>query len=208
MKIKKLVYGVGVNDADYVIGINETVGYTESGKRILKQVWLCPFYRKWKNMLHRCYSQNLQQIRPTYKGCSVIEKWHYFMNFRAWMEQQDWQGKELDKDLLFPGNKEYSEETCVFVDRNVNSFLNGNARNRGECPIGVSVHKEKDKYQAQCRDVITGKIKHLGYYTNFDEAHQAWLTYKLEQAKILAAQQTDPRVAKALIERYENYDQL
>ena len=37
------------------------------------------------------------------------------------------------------------------------------------------------------------------------EAHQAWLKRKLELATLLAAEQTDERVAKALIARYTNY---
>jgi glutaredoxin 1 len=37
------------------------------------------------------------------------------------------------------------------------------------------------------------------------EAHQAWLKCKQEVALEFAAEQTDPRVAKALIDRYENY---
>jgi hypothetical protein len=47
--------------------------------------------------------------------------------------------------------------------------------------------------------------KHLGYFSTPEEAHQAWLKAKIELAKELAAEQTDPRIAKALINRYENY---
>lgn len=50
--------------------------------------------------------------------------------------------------------------------------------------------------------------KHLGFFHTPEEAHQAWLKAKLELAKKLAAEQDDPRVAKALVERYENYDYL
>lgn len=54
-------------------------------------------------------------------------------------------------------------------------------------------------------DFKTGKSIYLGAFKDPDSAHAAWLSYKLEQAKILAAQQTDERVAKALVARYENY---
>jgi hypothetical protein len=60
------------------------------------------------------------------------------------------------------------------------------------------------KFQARCNDG-SGKTKHLGYFDTELEAHQAWLKCKQEVALELAAEQTDPRVAKALIERYENY---
>jgi len=195
-KINKLVFGIGINDADY------SVCSRLKGKRL----W-CPFYRKWMDMLRRCYSEKYQKAKPTYIGCYVTFNWLTFSIFKAWMEQQDWQGKELDKDLLCPGNKLYSPETCVFVDRKVNGFLLESNASRGEYPIGVIYQKEKltNKFKVLCRSVLTSKQKYLGYFSTPEEAHQAWLAFKLEQAHLLAAQQSDLRVAKALIDRYENY---
>ena len=74
-------------------------------------------------MLGRAYSNKYKQIQPTYEGVTVCEEWHFFMRFRAWM-MQDCEGKHLDKDILFEGNKVYSPDTCVFVDGVVNTFLN------------------------------------------------------------------------------------
>lgn len=199
MKEKKLVYGVGINDADYQI--SEYAVF--EGKRT--QIWICPYYKKWNHMMERCYSERRLVKFPTYRGCSVTPQWHYFMNFRSWMDKQDWEGKVLDKDILLPGNKIYGPDTCVFVDESTNSFLLENNANRGEWPIGVSFHKYIRKYSATCNDVTTGKYKALGYYENPEDAHRAWLKFKVEQANIIAARQTDLRVAKAIIERYENY---
>lgn len=199
-KKSKLVYGVGINDADYPVQKHGV----ERGKK--KQLWVCPFYRKWNRMLERSYSQPLKEKYPTYQDCQTVSEWHYFMTFRAWMQQQDWEGKELDKDILFPSNKIYGPDTCVFVDAKVNSFINDVGKSRGEWPIGVHLDKRHLKFQARCQNVTSGRSKSLGYYDSPQEAHQAWLTFKLEQAKILAAQQADPRVAMALIDRYENFD--
>ena len=74
-------------------------------------------------MLQRCYSESHLVRQPTYKGCSVCEEWLTFSNFKSWMEQQDWEGKQLDKDLLVYKNKIYSPETCVFVSSVINSFF-------------------------------------------------------------------------------------
>lgn len=194
-----MVVGVGVNDADYNVYEYGTV----NGKK--KAVWSCPFYITWKSMLVRCYCHNYQKQFPTYIGCSAVEEWHLFSNFKSWMETQDWQGKHLDKDILVKSNKSYSPKTCVFVDARVNTFLAENNAVRGDQPIGVSFHKRDRKYVAKCCPVQKGKPRHLGYFDTAEEAHAAWLAFKLEQAKILASEQTDPRVAKALIERYENY---
>lgn len=198
-KRNTLVCGVGINDADYHVNITEIV----NGKHII--VWSCPFYRKWAEILRHGYSEIFKNKYPTYQNSSVVEEWHRFSVFKSWMEQQDWQGKDLDKDILTYGNKVYGPDACVFVDHKVNGFLSESNANRGQYPIGVCYYKPTDKFKSSCKCVITGKRKHIGYYATPEEAHQAWLAFKLKQAHILAAEQTDPRVAEALISRYENY---
>jgi len=194
---EKLVIGVGINDADYNVGKHVTL---EDGKKVLI---VCPFYARWRDMLSRCYSEKVQEKSPSYVGCSVAHEWLTFSKFKSWMEQQDWEGKQIDKDLLVPNNKVYGPNTCVFITPKVNTFIRDTTR--GDWPIGVTYHKLAKRLFARCRDVITGENKNLGCYDTPEEAHQAWLTFKLEQAYILAAEQTDERVAKALIDKYENY---
>jgi hypothetical protein len=188
----KLVCGVGINDADYNVCRREVVG----GK--YKIVWACPFYLTWKEMLRRCYDPLLHKRQPTYSECSVCNEWIYFSKFKAWMENQDWQGKELDKDILVSDNKFYSPETCVFVLSKVNLFLSEKFKSIDHLPTGVWLEKNS-KYRA------TGNGETLGRYNTPEQAHQVWLDFKIQQAYILAAEQTDERVAKALINRYENY---
>lgn len=200
-KNKKLVYGVGINDADYAVQEFETVGYV-NGKQKQKRAWVCPYYQTWKHMLMRCYSAKYQEEYPTYKGCSVSEEWLTFSNFKAWMEKQNWEGLHLDKDLLFEGNKIYSAETCVFVTPQTNAFIKDNSASRGEWLIGLYWNKQAGKFQSMCRNPFTKKQEYLGLFISEQQAHQAWLKRKLELAHELAAIQTDPRVAKALINRY------
>lgn len=197
----KLVYGVGINDADYSLYKIEFI----NGKQV--NTWSCPFYQKWVSMLSRCYNEKLHNKHPSYIGCHSIPEWHYFMTFRAWMIGQDWEGKQLDKDILFPGNKLYGPDTCVFVDQKVNKFITERQNHRGEWPIGVHFYKRYNKFNADCCDVVTGKRKNLGYFNTPEEAHKAWLDFKLQQAYILASEQSDIRVAEALINRYKYYGQ-
>ena len=202
--LKPTVYGVGVNDVDYVVQKWEEIGYID-GKRKKKLVWICPYYLAWRNMLKRCYSSKWQEKYPTYIGCSVAEEWKYLSVFKAWMEGQDFKDKQLDKDLLFEGNKVYSEEACVFVSGMVNNFTLDSGASRGEWLIGVNRDKRAGKFRSMCRNPLTNKHEHLGLFTSELEAHQAWLKRKLELAHLIAAEQTDERVGKALIERYTNY---
>lgn len=201
MKPKKLVCGVGFNDADYAVAKYETIMY-DDGKQKLKRVWVCPHYRVWVEMLRRSYSAKFQERNPTYKGCSVSTEWLTFTNFKNWMVQQNWKDNQLDKDLLFQGNKVYSADTCVFVTPMVNSFTVDCGASRGEWLIGVCWRKRDGKFQASCRNPFTKKRDHLGHFDSEQEAHNAWLKRKLELAKELATIQTDHRVARALIERY------
>lgn len=200
-KPRKMVFGVGINDVDYAVQRKETIGYV-NGKQKQKLIWTCVYYQTWKNMLKRCYSAKLQERRPTYKGCIVSDDWLTFSTFKHWMEAQDWEGKQLDKDLLLEGNKVYGPDTCIFVTQEVNNFTTDSGAARGKWLIGVSWQKGVNKFRAHCSNPFTKKREHLGLFTCEIEAHEAWRKRKLELAHELAAIQEDPRVAKALIERY------
>lgn len=201
MKPKKLVYGVGNNNADYDVVKWEESGYID-GKRKRKQVFGCPYYRAWRNMLKRCYFDKFQERQPTYKNCTVSREWHTFSNFRAWMVAQDWGDKHLDKDILFEGNKIYSADTCVFVTRMVNNFTIDRGAARGKWQVGVHWDEKAGKFKSQCCNPFSGEQERLGLFDCEQQAHNAWAKRKLELAHELAAEQTDPRVAKALIDRY------
>ena len=182
---KKLVEGFGVNDADYVVN---PIG--PDGKR-----FRCPLYKTWKSMLQRAYSPKYHARQPTYVGVTVCEEWRSFMAFRAWMMEQDWEGNELDKDILVPGNKVYSPDTCVFVAREVNALLLNSAASRGDWPIGV--FKAKNKFCAQIRE--NGKSRHLGYFHSPHEAHLAWRKEKVRLVRKAADECDNPRVASGLL---------
>lgn len=166
LSLRKSVCGVGVNDAWYITQYKD-----EEGK-----LTMCPYYRKWFDMLRRCYSERFHEGQHTYRGCSVSSGWLLFSNFRLWMEQQDWEGKQLDKDILVVGNKVYSEYTCIFVSSGINSLLSSCGAVRGECSQGVSLYKKANKYRAYCR--INGMLKHLGYFISEAQAEEAYCEFK------------------------------
>lgn len=187
---KKIVYGVGVNDADYVTETRVKVN------GVIVSSWRCPIFSRWRDMIRRCYSEKELSRSPTYRRCTVVNDWLTFYNFKAWMEQQDWQGKALDKDILSEGNKVYGPDTCVFISSKVNNFVLASDASRGDLPIGVSYDKISGMYRAEC-----GKVK-LSRHETPETAHVEWKAEKNRQAIILASEQSDPRVAQALISRY------
>lgn len=117
------------------------------------------------------------------------------MTFRDWMKSQDWEDKHLDKDLI--GNEKlYSPENCVFISRELNMLFNDREAARGEHPLGVTKANGAKKFKAK----IGGdrKRKHLGYFTNTYDAHEAWYNAKLKIVNELLAKETNPRIRYAI----------
>ena len=182
---RKLVSGIGVNDADYM------TNQIADGKQIR-----CPYYSRWFDMLTRCYSEKYHTKFPTYIGCTVCEEWLIFSNFKAWMKKRDWDGLQLDKDVLDPNNKIYSPETCVFISSALNKLLTDHAAKRGKYPQGVYYNKRNRKYKAQIN--VNGKSKYLGYHLTPELAYEAYKSAKIVDIMRHANEQTDERIANGL----------
>ena len=191
--MNKLVYGVGFND--------KTRPAKVDGK-IVKE------YSLWKHMLERCFSEKLQTLYPTYKGCNVSDNFLNYSFFYDWCQEQIGFGKvdekgrywQLDKDLLFIGNKTYSETACVFVPNEINLFFTDRGNARGEYPVGVCFHKARGKFIAYCK--VNGKIKHLGYFNTPEEAFAAYKPFKEALCKQLALKwqsEIDERLFNAMM---------
>ena len=186
---RKKLYGIGVNDADYV------VSYKIDGKLII-----CPFVRVWNNMLKRCYCRTYLAIQPTYKDCSVCNEWLLFSAFRVWMETQDWHGKELDKDIMQLGNKIYSPSNCIFVTRAINNLLNRRRPRASGLPQGVYWCKFERKYRVEI--VENGKKRRVGGYATSERADREYRKAKSAYITSVAMQQR-PRLQAALLRHSE-----
>ena len=184
--MRKKLLGFGVNDATYKVSVGQ------SGDQIV-----CPYYKTWYGMLTRCYSKSYLKRKPSYIGCQVCPEWLYFSNFKTWMEEQNWEGKQLDKDLLSEGSKVYSPKTCVFVTPDVNLFMTESTKSRGNFMLGVSYHKVNRKFVA-----ASSSAGYLGSYDTELEAHVAYLYSKELEAIRLANIQDDALVSRALIKKY------
>lgn len=205
-KKNKLTYGWGINDVDHPITKSSIV----NGVR--KTIWICPYYEDWKNMIQRAYDVTIQNRQPTYSGCTVCEEWKYLSNFIKWVDSQpnrNWINCELDKDFLVKGNKCYSPDTCVYIDKILNGFMVDSGKIRGNLMIGVSFNKRKKKpYTAQCcNPLLKGGSAYIGTYSTELEAHLAWKAKKHGYACQLASLQEDPSVVNSLLQMYdENTD--
>lgn len=165
---RKLKYGVGLNDSDYIT--QPSIG----DARVR-----CPAYSAWCEVIKRGYCSKYKAKYPTYEGVIVCDDWLVFSNFREWFIQNHVDGYELDKDFIGNG-KLYSPENCIYMPNWLNSFLT-NCNNKGVCLTGV--HKVRNKYRAECQNQVTGIREHLGYFHYEEEAHIAWKNFKLHLAE-------------------------
>lgn len=187
----KLLYGIGVFDVDYAASYKSEI----TGKVIR-----CPYYVKWVSMFTRCYSTRQQRLQPTYQGCSVSPDWHHFSDFKSWMQQQSWEGKELDKDVLVRGNKVYGPSSCIFITRDLNMLLHKKSKDRGNgVSDGVYYHKSKNEYRPQLS--IEGKNKILGYCKSDKEAA---VIYNTAKAKLIMKNAEDVNAGSD----YSEYDKV
>lgn len=136
-------------------------------------------YRVWFSMLKRCYGKGTS-YRPDYEGCTVDLHWHTFSNFKYFYDKFYFDGAELDKDLLFLGNKVYSKERCVFIPQWLNTFITVRTNKASPYPIGVSAASKSNKFQAAIK--CNGENKHLGLFSSPYDAHLAWYDAKLKIA--------------------------
>ena len=183
------VFGIGILGTKYPSKINGV---------------LTKEYILWRNMLRRCYSDTCKKKQPTYKDCEASENFKSYEYFYEWCNKQigfsnkDW---HLDKDLLTKGNKIYSESTCIFIPREINSLLTKCTASRGEHLIGVHWCNTKKAFVAMVRK-NKGKQEHLGYFKTELEAFRAYKTAKETFVKEQANKwksQIDPRAYNALM---------
>lgn len=136
-------------------------------------------YKTWQSMLGRCYDSSYLEKNQTYKSATVCDEWLNLQVFGKWFEQNYVEGFELDKDLLKEGSKLYSPDTCIFIPKNLNSFLANKMSNNTSGHTGVTWHTHNKKWVA--RILTEDKRKLLGYFTNIEEASEAYKKARKEE---------------------------
>jgi len=167
----RLVYGWGINDADYVTARMDG--------------WVCPYYASWGAMICRV------ETKPSYADCSICEEWRHFSNFRSWMRRQKWRDRQLDKDLIVRGNREYRPDRCCFISPALNGAIAALGRGRGYQRIN-------GRYYA--RVSLGGRQTTLGGYDTPEEASEVYRRFCADRLEALAFEEPDPRVWRAIDE--------
>jgi hypothetical protein len=147
-----------------------------------KRIWT-KSGQTWNAMRARCKVDGCVQNKfDNYIGCYLSDNFKNYNYFVEWHEAQigfDLTGYDLDKDLLIPGNKIYSENTCVLIPCQLNSFMTTGNSSRGLYPQGVNF--DAGKYRAALK--INGKHKHIGHFMTPELAYNAYKLAKQAEAK-------------------------
>ena len=190
-ELRSLCYGVGINDV--------MIPYFTRTRT----------WRTWSGIIRRTNNRDPkwinEQNKISYLGCTLDSRWYKLSAFKEWIEQwDDFENKEVDKDLLVLGNKHYGPDTCLMVRPIVNKWFKYKKHGGGDLPRGVSLNpswkkgKSPNPYRTQITP-IGGKRTGLGYYATLEEASAVFEEARKEQIKILIETETDLKVKNAML---------
>jgi hypothetical protein len=147
-------------------------------------------YKVWNDILQRCYAPRHENHVRNWADVTVHDEWLNFQNFAPWYEKHidsfgpvnfKW---ELDKDLLFPRNRQYGPDVCCVLPQHINSLFNDSRHTRGELPLGVT--RTRNHFQA--RVSVFGKCQDCGHYKTIREARIAYWNAKFKSIQSAAIQ--------------------
>jgi len=189
-ELRSLVYGVGINDV--------MIPYFTSTRT----------WKTWSGIIRRTDKRDPKWVnqpgKEYYAGCTLDPRWYKLSAFKEWIEQwDDFENKEVDKDILIPGNRIYGPDTCLMVRPIVNAWFKPTIK--GDLPRGVSWNscwkkgKSPNPYRAQITP-IGGKRTALGVYATIEESSAVFEKARKEQIKVLIETETDSKVKNAMVE--------
>ena len=196
-ELRSLCYGVGINDV-------MIAGFAQSKT--------C---RVWRGILRRSGKRDTNMHNyEAYKDCTLDPRWFKLSVFKEWIEQwDDFENKEVDKDILIPGNLHYGPDTCLMVRKIVNSWFKPHDENKSDLLRGVCWNngwkkgKSSKPYRAQISplQVVDGEAKigkrtFLGYFFTEEEASDAFQKARKESLQILVDTETDMKVRDAILQ--------
>lgn len=157
-----------------------------------KTIW-CKDNIRYKTRSAVLWQSILTRVRLHNRYSGADNDFESFQVFADWCQDQpNYMNKEsngkywaLDKDIITPFNKSYSETTCCFIPSALNSLLCPSTRVRGDAPLGVHWDKAVGYYKAQMSSGTRpngDKTRiHLGISLDPMECHKLWQAEKVKQ---------------------------
>lgn len=167
-------------------------------------------YSIWNGIYMRCYIDN--------NGSSMCDLWRYNKDsFAEWWSSEyyecDGESMAVDKDLLFPGNKEYAPDKCCIIPQTLNTMLSNCKKHRlpkwktakMDMPLGVRHDNGMKMYYGEIRPCGHDEVIRLSYWNTPEEAFEEYRIIKKADITVMAVKYKNyipQRVFNALM-RYE-----
>lgn len=157
-------------------------------------------YTIWHGIYNRCYCYD-----SAYEESFMCELWKNDKDaFAEWWSSEYYEvpgeSMTVDKDLLFPGNKEYCPEKCCILPQTLNTMLSNCKKHRlpkwkksrMNLPLGVRYDSSKNMYYGEIKPFGYDEIVRLRDWNTPEEAFAEYKKHK--QADILI-----------MADKYKNY---
>lgn len=153
----------------------ETIYRTPDGKKYYREE-----YNTWVAMHRR--AENYSGTKPTYKDVSISKEWWNYQNFAKWYNNNRYDVPNdklrLDKDILVPGNKLYSEQTCCLIPDRINQIFKQYQPKADGLPTGVTREYNRYRIRISYYDEFGIIHHHRESFDNCDDAFNHYKVYK------------------------------
>lgn len=150
-------------------------------------------YSIWSGIYMRCYKDD-----RVYEGAYMCDLWKKNRDaFAEWWsaEYYECNGESMavDKDLLFPGNKEYAPDKCCIIPQTLNTMLSNCKKHRSmwkcartDLPLGVRYDNKMEMYYGEYRPYGHNEVVRLSYWNTPEEAFEEYKRHKQADILIMA----------------------
>jgi hypothetical protein len=153
--------------------------------------YVTPAGRLHNNMKNRCtVGGSEQRNHPSYEGSLVSDEFLDFQYFANWCQHQTGynnEGWHLDKDLLFPGNREYHPDRCIFLPHKLNQLFKS-YKNKHGLPCGVA-RLPSGMFSAKI--TVDKMVVHLGTFDSAEGATDCYMQARKARLASLAEEYKD-----------------
>lgn len=150
-------------------------------------------YSIWNGIYVRCYKD-----KRVYEGAFMCELWKNDKDsFAEWWSSEYYEcngeSMAVDKDLLFPGNKEYAPDKCCIIPQTLNTMLSNCKKHRSiwknarmDLPLGVRYDSRIKMYYGEIKPYGHDEVIRLSYWRTPEEAFAEYKRHKQADILIMA----------------------
>lgn len=170
----------------------EYVPYVSMKGNVAYSIWNGIYSRCYQNTGGACYDKAFmcEQWRNTKDGKDRFAEW-YSANYY----ECDGENMAVDKDLIFPGNKEYAPNKCCILPQTLNTMLS-NCKKHGlpnwktsklNLPLGVRYNEGMGKYYGEIKPWGHDEVVRLSFWDTPEEAFEEYKKFKQADILIIVA---------------------